>query len=400
MKLGGDVELRRLAAQTPGFSGAQLAGAANQAALVANRRITEARRRLAAEGKSQAEIEQAIPLEVTLSDFDEGITRVQMGPASNKAMTDEDKKNTAYHELGHAYISQVMHDEKKGGDPVTKITIVPRAKALGYTQSLPQGDRYNYTDEQLRARIMMAMGGRVAQEVFLNTVDTGASNDFQQATNIAYRMVTEFGMSKLGPIHSSGNNSNPFLGRTMAMEKPQSQDLLAKIDEAWLEIVNECYVATRKLIEADRECFEHIANVLLAKETILGPEWEQLFAERTCRRGTRPDGEGTAPCVNCETAVETTSVPTATEAASTAQKPVTIYIVVNGGEGAAYQLEQDLGIKLWANGPERPPSPHYVTKVAPEEVDATIARLLALPYVSGAYTKPPAFPPGCFGVSE
>jgi len=301
MTLASDVNLKVLAAQTPGFSGAQLEGACNEAVTVANRRIEAERRRLIEGGMSEFDAELAVKEEITLEDFDEGITRVQMGPASNKVMTRKDKENTAYHELGHAYISQVMHDEGKGGDPVTKITIVPRARALGYTQSLPQGDRYNYTDKELRARIMMAMGGRAAQEVFLQTVDTGASNDFQQASNIAYRMVTEFGMSDVGPIHSSGNNSNPFLGRTMAMEKAPSPELLNKIDAAWLKIVNECYADTKKLIETDRDCFKHIADILLDQETILGPQWEQLFSELTCRKNRRrreADGE-THECVTC-----------------------------------------------------------------------------------------------------
>jgi cell division protease FtsH len=284
MKLGKDVDLRHVANATPGFSGAQLAGAANQAALVANRRITNERKKLVAEGKSAAEAAQLVPIEVTLNDFDEGVTRVQMGPASDKAMTPEDLKNTAYHELGHAYVSQVMCNEGKGGDPVTKITIVARARALGYTQALPKGDRYNYTKDGLMARIMMAMGGRVAQEEFLGVVDTGASNDFEQATNIAYRMVTEFGMSDLGPMHIGEAGSNPFLGRTMASGRQPSPQLLARVDEEVEKILKQAYADTVALIKRDRECFKHIADILLAQETILGPQWEQLFNELTCQQ--------------------------------------------------------------------------------------------------------------------
>jgi len=284
MKLAADVDLRHVAAATPGFSGAQLAGSANQAALVANRRISKARKQLIGEGKSAAEAAKLVPLEVNLNDFDEGVTRTQMGPASGKAMTAEDQKNTAYHELGHAYVSQVMHNEGKGGDPVTKITIVARARALGYTQALPKGDRYNYTKDELIARIMMAMGGRAAQEIFLGTVDTGASNDFEQGTNIAYRMVTEFGMSDLGPIHVGSGGANPFLGKSLANEKQHSQELLAKIDAEWMKIVNKCFADTKALIERDRSCFKSIADVLLAQETILGPQWEQMFNELTCQQ--------------------------------------------------------------------------------------------------------------------
>ncbi|HEY9775950.1 MAG TPA: ATP-dependent zinc metalloprotease FtsH [Planktothrix sp.] len=303
MKLGPDVDLRHVASATPGFSGAQLAGAANQAALVANRRITAERKKLVTEGKSAAEAAKLVPIEVNLNDFDEGVTRVQMGPASDKAMTKEDLENTAYHELGHAYVSQVRHNEGKGGDPVTKITIVARARALGYTQALPRGDRYNYTQSELYSRIMMAMGGRVAQEVFLNTIDTGASNDFEQATNIAYRMVTDFGMSDLGPIHIGENNTNPFLGRSMANGRQPSAELLARVDREVEKILKQAYADTRALIERDRSCFKHIAEILLAQETILGPQWETLFNEMTCQEKkithedlppVRPDG-----CESC-----------------------------------------------------------------------------------------------------
>jgi cell division protease FtsH len=199
-------------------------------------------------------------------------------------MSKEDLENTAYHELGHAYVSQVMFNENRGGDPVTKITIIPRARALGYTQSLPKGDRYNYTKDNLRARIMMAMGGRAAQEIFLNTVDTGASNDFEQATNIARQMVTKFGMSELGPISVGDPGANPFLGRAMASEVTISASLQSKIDDQWMKIVNECYAETKALIERDRACFKHIADILLEQETILGPQWEQLFNESTCQQ--------------------------------------------------------------------------------------------------------------------
>jgi cell division protease FtsH len=283
MKLATDVDLRHVASATPGFSGAQLEGAANQAALVANRRITRERKRLISEGKSASEAKRLVPTEITLNDFDEGVTRVQMGPASDKAMTKEDLENTAYHELGHAYVSQVMYNEKRGGDPVTKITIVARARALGYTQALPKGDRYNYTKDELFARIMMAMGGRVAQEIFLNTVDTGASNDFEQATNIAYQMVTKFGMSDLGPRHIGEAGENPFLGRTMATGRQPSSQLLAQVDVEVGKIIDKAYNDTVELITRDRKCFKDIADILLAQETILGPQWEELFNEMTCR---------------------------------------------------------------------------------------------------------------------
>ncbi|MBC8000117.1 MAG: hypothetical protein IAF58_19340, partial [Leptolyngbya sp.] len=199
-----------------------------------------------------------------------------------KRMSEKDMRNTAYHEVGHAWISQVMHDLNKGGDPVSKITIVPRARALGYTQSLPKGDRYNYTRDELLARIMMAMGGRVAQEIFLNTVDTGAQNDFVQAKNIAFKMVTEFGMSDLGPISVSEGGPGPFLGRQMAMGSDAGPELKNKIDAEWTKIVNECYQATREIIARDRDAFIRVSEELLKKETLLGDEWLALYSGSEC----------------------------------------------------------------------------------------------------------------------
>jgi cell division protease FtsH len=188
-----------------------------------------------------------------------------------------------------------MYEKGLGGDPVTKITIVPRARALGYTQALPKGDRFNYTKQNLKARIMMAMGGRAAQELFLNTIDTGASNDFKQAKAWAYRMVTEFGMSDLGPISVGEGGPNPFLGRSMASNHEIGPALQDKIDAEWVKIVNECYRETMELLKADEACIRKINDVLLAKETILGPEFKQLRDESAC---------AVKPCVGCE--VDTT----------------------------------------------------------------------------------------------
>ncbi|MBZ0185355.1 MAG: AAA family ATPase [Candidatus Obscuribacterales bacterium] len=284
-KLAEDVDLAVLATNTPGFSGAQLEGVTDQGALVAARRIEKEIARLRNEGVNEQEINKQVPRLINMDDMDEGIDRVQMGPAKEKAakrMSDEDMDNTAYHELGHAWISQVMYERKQGGDPVTKITIVPRARALGYTQALPNGDRYNYTDKQLSARIMMAMGGRAAQEIFLNTIDTGASNDFKQAQRWAYRMVTEFGMSDLGPISIGDGGPNPFLGRELASHNNLGPELANSIDREWLKIVRDCYNETKKLLEADANCIGKIAKILREKETILGPEFKKLRDESAC----------------------------------------------------------------------------------------------------------------------
>lgn len=284
-KVGKDFSAKVLAELTPGFSGAQLEGLTDQGALVALRRIRALRKEARKGGMSESDVKKNFPFEVSMADFAEGIDRVQMGPAKEgraARMSEKDMKNTAYHEVGHAWISQVMHDLDKGGDPVAKITIVPRARALGYTQSLPKGDRYNYTRDELLARIMMAMGGRVAQEIFLNTVDTGAQNDFVQAKNIAYRMVTEFGMSDLGPISVSEGGQSPFLGRQMAMGSDAGPELKNKIDAEWVKIVNECYRATHEIIGRDKEAFIRVSEALLKKETLLGDEWLALYKGSEC----------------------------------------------------------------------------------------------------------------------
>ncbi len=284
-KLAANVDLEVIAARTPGFSGAELEGVTNQAAIVAARRIEAERAELKRQARPN-KIQLPSALVITMADLDEGIDRVQMGPAKEsraKAMTAADLRNTAYHEVGHAYISQVMHNENRGGDPVVKVTIVSRARALGYTQALPRGERWNYTKEELRARIMMAMGGRAAQELFLNTVDTGAGNDFQQATNIARQMVTKYGMSELGPISVGDQSPDPFLGRAMAQDQGVSAELQGKIDEAWMKIIDDCLQETKRILQEDAQCFARIVDILLAQETILGQQWEELFNQNSCR---------------------------------------------------------------------------------------------------------------------
>lgn len=280
--LAQEVSLRFLAERCPGFTGAEIEGSCNEAATVAARRYNLLCQAVVERNGSEAEL-QAIPVEVTLADFDEGIDRVQMGIAKvnrAKTMSPEDMNNTSIHELGHAITSELLEH----GDDVTKITIIPRARALGYTQALPSGDRYNYTQEQLHARIVMIMGGRAAQEVLLGTIDTGASNDFQQAYGIARRMVTEWGMSKLGPLSVSGNNTNPFLGRTMSMPAEAGPVLQDRIDQEVQCIINGCLVRAKEIIEKHREFMNAANEVLLKAETILKPQWQELLAQHGITR--------------------------------------------------------------------------------------------------------------------
>ncbi len=281
--LGSDADLSLIAAGTPGMSGAQLAGVCNEAAHVAAERREMAMSTLIAEGKSEQEAEALVPASITMTDFDEGITRIQLGLASDHVMTQAQKLNTAVHELGHAFISWWRFVTGQGGHPIVKITIVSRGQALGYTLALPKGESWGHTKEELISRIMMAMGGRVAQEVILGVVDTGASNDFEQATNIARQMVTKFGMSdKVGPISVGEGGSAPFLGRTMATSNGISPELSNEIDSEWRLIISQCYAETRRLIEENKGCFKHMVEVLLTQETILGPQWEELFNSSSC----------------------------------------------------------------------------------------------------------------------
>ncbi len=284
-KLAPGVDLDIIAGNTPGYSGAQLAELMNEGARVADDRIETEITALVEKGTNKSLAAKQVPEHITLEDLDEASDRVQMGPKKEgraKRMSRLDMLNTAVHELGHAWVSQDMYEREQGGDPVTKITIIPRARALGYTMSMPSGDRYGYTDGNMRARIMMAMGGRAAQEVMLNTVDTGASNDFKQAWSIAYRMVTEFGMSKLGPISIGEGGGNPFLGRQMASGHQVGPELANKIDEECSRIVQECLAEVKKLIERDKECFQKIVDALMIKETILGPEFRELRNKSAC----------------------------------------------------------------------------------------------------------------------
>jgi cell division protease FtsH len=281
-KLAADVDLSLVAANTPGFSGAQLAEVLSEGAGVANRRIKAEKKALAAQGVSEASIKQQVPMEINQKDLDEACDRVQMGPPREgraRRMLRAEKENTAVHEVGHAVVSQLMHDAGKGGDPVTKITIVPRALALGYTIAMPEDDRYGLDVENMLARITMAMGGRAAQEVILNKVDTGASNDFEKAWSLASSMVTKYGMSNLGPISVGEAGANPFLGRQMAVGHQVGAQLADQIDNECRRIVGDCLAAAKKIIEENRQAVDKVVEVLMEQETILGPEFCALLRQ-------------------------------------------------------------------------------------------------------------------------
>lgn len=275
--LAPEVDLELIAKNTTGMSGAQLEGAANQAATIAFRRLMKIAEGMTAKGISDEEIRDSVEVIINMDDFDEGIDRVLMGPKNDSRgsrMSAEDKKNTAVHEAGHAWMANLAYRAGWTRDPVTKITIVPRARALGYMIAQPELDTYSHPREYLLSRIMIAMGGRAAQEVLLGVSDGGAQNDFEQAWNIANQMVAKFGMSRLGII-SIGQASNPFLGAGGNGTAASSQ-LQYEIECEVRRILNECYQETVKVLERDKKTMQPLIDRLFERETVLGPEFNEL----------------------------------------------------------------------------------------------------------------------------
>ncbi len=240
-----DVQPDILARGTPGFSGADLANLVNEAALFAAR----ANKRL-----------------VDMDDFERAKDKIMMG-AERKSMVmpENERKNTAYHESGHAVVAKLLLRT----DPVHKVTIIPRGRALGVTMQLPQEDRYSMDREQILQNISVLFGGRIAEEIFMGQMTTGASNDFERATDMARRMVTQWGMSDdLGPMIYGENEGEIFLGRSITTHKNLSEATMQKVDAAIRKIIDERYKIARKLIEENRDKVEAMAKALLEWETI------------------------------------------------------------------------------------------------------------------------------------
>lgn len=264
--LAPEVDVDVLAGLTPGFSGADLAAACNEAATVARRRLRSAKNLLGA---------GALPKTINMSDFSEGIDRVMMGPARPRLMSSDDKRNTAVHEAGHASVGYHLK-----GNAIRKVTIMPRAKALGFSLSVADRDRYNYTDEELKVELASMMGGRVAQKVILGKIDSGAANDFTQATKLARRMVGEFGMSKLGHISIASSGGSPF-GRASMEDGGQDgwgPTILDAVDREVQALLDEATARAHSVITERRLSVEAISERLLQKETILGDEFAAVWA--------------------------------------------------------------------------------------------------------------------------
>jgi cell division protease FtsH len=252
--LDDSVDLEVIAKTTPGLAGADLANLVNEAALLAARN-----------GRDK----------VTAEDFENARDKITMGvERKSKVISEEEKEITAYHEAGHTIIAKLIKD----CDPLHKVTIIPRGRALGVTHSIPEKDRYLYSKEQFLALIKKAMGGRCAEELKFNLISTGASNDISVATNIAHNMVCVYGMSeKFGPISFGKREQHIFLGKEIAQIKDYSEKTAYEIDMEVRKIIISCYEETKNLIKENMDKLESIAQALLKYETLTNKQVDMLM---------------------------------------------------------------------------------------------------------------------------
>jgi len=243
--LAEDVDLDLLAKRTPGFSGADIANMVNEAALLAARRNKK---------------------KITMSEFEEAIERVIAGPQrKSRILSPRERQLAAYHEAGHAVLGKLLPH----ADPPHKVTILPRGMALGYVISAPPEDKYTYTKSELLDKITQALGGRVAEEIIFGEVTTGAQNDFEQVTELARKMVTEYGMSeKLGPLSLGKRHGPVFLGRDLVETRNYSEEVAFQIDQEVRRIVDECYEKAKRILTENRDKLERVATALLEKESL------------------------------------------------------------------------------------------------------------------------------------
>jgi len=269
--LGEDVDLQVMARGSPGFSGADLANLVNEAALNAARYGKKA---------------------VMMEDFEGAKDKVLMGTERKSLIiSEEEKKVTAYHEAGHALVATMLPDT----DPLHKVTIIPRGMALGVTQQLPIDDRHNYSREYLRSQLAVMMGGRVAEELYLQKITTGAGNDLEQATDMARRMVCEWGMSEMmGPLTFGKKEEQIFLGREIAQHQDYSESTAALIDKEVKRLVLEGYEKARDILSTHADALHRIAKALLEYEVLAGDEVLQVmrggeFIPQRERKSRRPE---------------------------------------------------------------------------------------------------------------
>ena len=275
--LSDDVEPAIIARGTPGFSGADLANLVNEAALFAAR----AGKRL-----------------VEMAEFDQAKDKIMMGAErKTMVMSDKEKRNTAYHEAGHAIIGRLMPDH----DPVYKVSIIPRGRALGITMFLPEEDRYSLSRQTVKSQICSLFGGRIAEEMILGAelVTTGASNDIERATGLARSMVTKWGLSeRMGPIMYDEDDGEVFLGMSAGVKpKPHSPETARAIDEEVRQIVDECYTTARELLEDNIDKLHTMADSLIELETLSSEQIDDIMAGAKPREpgGSNPPAGGTTP---------------------------------------------------------------------------------------------------------
>jgi cell division protease FtsH len=249
-----NVSLETIAKQTPGFTGADLANLLNEAALLAAR-------------KSKKTISNL--------DIENSIDRVLAGPEKkSQILTEEEKLIIAYHETGHALVGWALPN----ADPIHKVTIIPRGRALGYTQALPDSEKYLTSKAELKDRLAMLMGGRVAEELIFADPTTGASNDIEKATEIARRMVMEFGMSeKLGPMLYGKGTNEVFLGRDYGRQQDYSDEVASSIDEEVKNLLSDAHIIAGKILGKFKKQMEDMVKVLMEKETIDREEVARIF---------------------------------------------------------------------------------------------------------------------------
>ncbi|MEO8057140.1 MAG: ATP-dependent zinc metalloprotease FtsH [Burkholderiales bacterium] len=258
--VGQDIRADILARGTPGFSGADLANLVNEAALFAARRNGRV---------------------VEMGDFEKAKDKIMMGPErKSMAMAEDERRNTAYHESGHALVARLVPK----ADPVHKVTVIPRGRALGVTMQLPEGDRYSTDKVRMLSTISILFGGRIAEEVFIGEMTTGASNDFERATHIARDMVTRYGMTDaLGTMVYADNEGEVFLGRSVTKTTNMSEQTMQSVDREIRKILDEQYAVARKLIEDNKDKMHAMANALLEYETIDAEQIDDIMNDRPPR---------------------------------------------------------------------------------------------------------------------
>lgn len=267
LQMQSDVDLKVIARTTTGMSGADLANLCNEAALIAARKNR---------------------VKVAMTDFEEAVDKILLGQVRPLVLDDDDRRAVAYHEAGHTLVAWLT----PSADPVHKVTIVPRGRSLGVTEQLPDGDRYNYGRKYLMARLAVLLGGRVAEEIALDDISTGAESDLVQATTLARRMVTRWGMGSLGLVAFAADEEQPFLGYQLAQGRDYSEATAARVDADVEQLLNESHEVVLDMLTGARVRLDRLSKLLVEKETVGRRELEQLLGQRAGDSPDPVDGAG------------------------------------------------------------------------------------------------------------